>query len=102
MGITDRHWHDDPETIEVKEVLPSHDTGDAGQTMLSPEQIVQWKEEFVRKFGDDGYVEKGLHLPWMWSAVGNEKFDEWKNNYLTAKGNWIERERNRGRTSGLD
>jgi hypothetical protein len=87
-----------PQTIDVQEVLPSHDTGDAGETMLQPEYIDRWKQEFISKFGDEGYIEKGIELPWKWDVVGNEKYEQWKNNYMTSKGNYLNRERQAGRS----
>jgi hypothetical protein len=76
-----------PETIELGEKLPSPDTGDAATTMSTPKDIVWWKQEFIGKFGDEGYVEKGLKLPWSWEVVGNDAYSKWKNDYLTTKGN---------------
>jgi hypothetical protein len=91
-----------PNTIDVGENIPSPNTPDASEEMISPLHINRWRNEFIEKFGDEGYIEKGLNLPWNWSVVGNEKYEEWKNSGIKAKADWINREREQGRTSGLD
>ena len=91
-----------PSTIGINEVLPSTDIADAGDTMLTPEQIDNWKTQFIAKFGDEGYLEKGLALSWKWEVVNNNNYDEWKNKYLSTKGTILNKERESERSYGLD
>ena len=91
-----------PETIEIGEVLPSTEQGDVSIKMSRPNQIIWWKNEFIDRFGRDGYLEKGKTLDWSWEVVGNRDYEIWRDGSLSAKQNWMDRERSSGRSYGLD
>lgn len=91
-----------PETVDIGEILPSYDVGDAGVKMIMPDDVNRWRNNFIELFGREGYIKKGATLPWKWNVIGNDKYDEWKNKYLTSKGDYLSGERDAGKSYGLD
>ena len=85
-----------PETIDIGEELPSLEDGDVSITMSRPNQIIWWKNEFIQKYGNRGQLVMGKELPRLWSVVGNRDFEIWKTGSLSAKQNWIDKERASG------
>ena len=85
-----------PETIDVGEQLPSLEDGDVSITMSRPNQIIWWKNEFIQKYGNRGQLVMGKELPRLWSVVGNRDYEIWQTGSLSAKQNWIDKERASG------
>ena len=85
-----------PETIDIGEQLPSLEDGDVSVTMSRPNQIIWWKNEFIQKYGNRGQLVMGKELPKLWSVVGNRDFEIWKTGSLSAKQNWMDKERASG------
>jgi len=85
-----------PETIDIGEQLPSLEDGDVSVTMSRPNQIIWWKNEFIQKYGNRGQLVMGKELPRLWSVVGNRDFEIWKTGSLSAKQNWMDKERASG------
>ena len=86
-----------PETIDIGEQLPSLDDGDVSVTMSRPNQIIWWKNEFIQKYGNRGQLVMGKELPRLWSVVGNRDYEIWQTDSLSAKQNWIDKDRAAGR-----
>lgn len=81
--------------------LPNPD--DSSRQVFDQESLDDWKAGIEKKYGNVNIrIDVESSSPWEKIQVLDDKFRADKKQYTNAKGAWLDKERQAGRTSGLD
>jgi hypothetical protein len=81
--------------------LPNPD--DSSRQVFDQESLDDWKAGIEKKYGNVNIrIDVEASSPWEKIQVLDDKFRADKKQYTNAKGAWLDKERQAGRTSGLD
>lgn len=81
--------------------LPNPD--DSSRQVFDQESLDDWKAGIEKKYGNVNIrIDVESSSPWEKIQVLDDKFRADKKQYTNAKGAWLDKERQSGRTSGLD
>ena len=81
--------------------LPNPD--DSSRQVFDQEDLDSWKAGVEKKYGNVNIkIDVEASSPWEKIQVLDDKFLSDKNRYVDSKSAWLDKERQAGRTSGLD
>ena len=81
--------------------LPNPD--DSSRQVFDQESLDSWKAGIEKKYGNVNIkIDVEASSPWEKIQVLDDKFRADKKDYVSNKGAWLDKEREAGRTSGLD
>jgi hypothetical protein len=81
--------------------LPNPD--DSSRQVFDQESLDSWKAGIEKKYGNVNIkIDVEASSPWEKIQVLDDKFRTDKKQYSASKGDWLDKEREAGRTSGLD
>jgi hypothetical protein len=81
--------------------LPNPD--DSSRQVFDQDSLDSWKAGIEKKYGNVNIrIDVEASSPWEKIQVLDDKFRADKKQYTSAKGAWLDKERQAGRTSGLD
>ena len=66
--------------------LPSLTTSDAQHGMLTQEDVTEWLNDFIKRYGEAPVIELNPDNPWFSKAeVTNKSFNQWREKSTKAK-----------------
>lgn len=81
--------------------LPNPD--DSSRQVFDQESLDSWKSGIEKKYGNVNIkIDAEAASPWEKIQVLDDKFRGDKKAYVDGKGDWLDKEREAGRSSGLD
>lgn len=77
-------------------------TDDSSTTIFSDRDWQRWKEFTMKRWGDIEIALDPMAPYWGKVKILDPAYNKRKDDYSSAKGAWLDKERQAGRTSGLD